>query len=107
MDRLSYSTVVLSSDNSIMSAFLSKDDKWRIQILKEDIPEGLKKAFILKEDRYFYWHPGVNLMALARAFFQDIRARKVVSGASTITMQVARMLSPEPNNISEQVQRNI
>ncbi|MGP8217678.1 MAG: penicillin-binding protein 1C [Bacteroidia bacterium] len=94
-DRLSYSTVVLSSDGSIMSAFLSKDDKWRIQIRKEDIPEGLKKAFIFKEDKYFFLHPGVNLFALARAFFQDIRAGKVVSGASTVTMQVARMLSPE------------
>jgi penicillin-binding protein 1C len=93
--RLNYSTVVLSSDGSIMSAFLSKDDKWRIQIRKEDIPEGLKKAFIYKEDKYFYYHPGVNLIALARAFFQDIRAGKVVSGASTITMQVVRMLSPE------------
>ena len=96
MERLSYSTVVLSSDGSIMSAFLSKDDKWRIQIRKEDIPVTLKKAFIFKEDKYFYYHPGINLIALMRAFFQDIRARKVVSGASTITMQVARMLSPEP-----------
>src|ERR1700739_3744893 len=94
-EGLSYSTVVLSSDGSIMSAFLSRDDKWRIQIRKEDIPEGLKKAFIFKEDKYFFIHPGVNLIALARAFFQDIRARHVVSGASTITMQVARMLSPE------------
>jgi len=94
-ERLSYSTVVLSSDGSILSAFLSKDDKWRIQILKEDIPEGLKKAFIFKEDKHFYIHPGVNLISLVRAFFQDIRAGRVVSGASTITMQVARMLSPE------------
>jgi len=94
--RLTYSTVVLSSDGSIMSAFLSRDDKWRIQIRKEDIPESLKKAFIYKEDKYFYYHPGVNLIALMRAFFQDLRARKVVSGASTITMQVARMLNPEP-----------
>ncbi len=95
LQRLTYSTVVLSSDGSIMSAFLSKDDKWRIQIRKEDIPLGLKKAFIYKEDKYFYYHPGINLIALARALFQDVRAGKVVSGASTITMQVARMLSPE------------
>src|ERR1700756_4857759 len=81
--RLTYSTVVLSSDGSIMSAFLSKDDKWRIQIRKEDIPESLKKAFIYKEDKYFYYHPGINVIALVRAFFQDLRARHVVSGAST------------------------
>ncbi len=95
MERLQYSTVVVSSDGTVLSAYLSKDEKWRIKIRKEDIPENLKKAFVFKEDKYFYYHPGVNLFALMRAFFQDIRARKVVSGASTITMQVARMLSPE------------
>ena len=96
LQRLEYSTVVVSSDGSVLSAYLSKDEKWRIKIRREDIPEGLKKAFIFKEDKYFYYHPGINLIALTRAFFQDIRARKVVSGASTITMQVARMLNPEP-----------
>ena len=96
MQRLEYSTVVVSSDGSVLSAYLSKDEKWRIKIRREDIPESLKKAFIFKEDKYFYYHPGINLIALTRAFFQDIRARKVVSGASTITMQVARMLNPEP-----------
>jgi penicillin-binding protein 1C len=96
LQRLQYSTVVVSSDGSVLSAYLSKDEKWRIKIRKEDIPEGLKKAFIYKEDKYFYYHPGINIIALTRAFFQDIRARKVVSGASTITMQVARMLNPEP-----------
>ncbi len=96
LERLQYSTVVVSSDGTVLSAYLSQDEKWRIKIRKEDIPENLKKAFVFKEDKYFYYHPGVNLFALTRAFFQDIRARKVVSGASTITMQVARMLNPEP-----------
>lgn len=96
MQRLQYSTVVLSSDGSVLSAYLSKDDKWRIKIRKEDIPPSLEKAIIFKEDKYFYYHPGVNVFALAKAFFRDIRARHVVSGASTITMQVARMLNPEP-----------
>lgn len=95
LQRLDYSTVVVSSDGSVLSAYLSKDEKWRIKIRREDIPEGLKKAFIFKEDKYFYYHPGINVFALTRAFFQDIRAGKVVSGASTITMQVARMLNPE------------
>jgi len=96
LGRLTYSTVVEASDGSVLSAFLSKDQKWRIKIEQKDIPESLKKAFLFKEDKYFYHHFGINPIALTRAFFQDIRSRKVVSGASTITMQVARMLSPEP-----------
>lgn len=95
LERLEYSTVVVSSDGSVLSAYLSKDEKWRIKIRREDIPDGLKKAFIYKEDKYFYYHPGINIFALTKAFFRDIRAGHVVSGASTITMQVARMLHPE------------
>ncbi len=95
LDRLTYSTVVLASDGSVLSAYLSKDDMWRMKIQKEDIPEGLKKAFLFKEDKYFFYHPGINPVSIMRAFFQDLRAGKVVSGASTITMQVARMLRPE------------
>ena len=95
LSRLEYSTVVVSSDGTVLSAYLSKDEKWRIKIRNEDIPDKLKKAFVYKEDKYFYYHPGVNVIALCKAFFRDIKARKVVSGASTITMQVARMLNPE------------
>jgi penicillin-binding protein 1C len=95
LERLNYSTVVLASDGSVLSAYLSEDDKWRIKIEKEDIPASLKKAFLFKEDKHFYHHFGINPISVIRAFFQDIRAGKVVSGASTITMQVAKMLSPE------------
>lgn len=95
LERLNYSTVVLASDGSVLSAYLSADEKWRIKIEKEDIPTSLKKAFLFKEDKHFYHHFGINPVSLIRAFFQDIKAGKVVSGASTITMQVARMLCPE------------
>lgn len=67
-----------------------------LKYAREDIPKNLEQAFIFKEDKYFYYHPGVNVFALIKAFYRDIRAGKVVSGASTITMQVARMLNPEP-----------
>src|SRR6185312_7933565 len=54
LGRLTYSTVVEASDGSVLSAFLSKDQKWRIKIEQKDIPESLKKAFLFKEDKYFY-----------------------------------------------------
>ncbi len=81
LERLNYSTVVLASDGSVLSAYLSEDDKWRIKIEKEDIPASLKKAFLFKEDKHFYHHFGINPISVIRAFFQDIRAGKVVSGA--------------------------
>lgn len=95
LERLTYSTVIESSDGTVLSAYLSKDDKWRIKIKKQDIPASLEKAFLFKEDKHFFHHFGINPVSIVRAMFQDIRAGHVVSGASTITMQVARMLHPE------------
>src|SRR4029078_7099021 len=54
----------------------------------------LKRAIIYKEDRYFYYHPGVNLFAVVRAAFNNIFHLRRTSGASTISMQVIRLLYP-------------
>jgi penicillin-binding protein 1C len=58
----------------------------------EDIPGEVKAVFILAEDRRFYAHPGIDPVAAARAFFQNLRSGRRVSGASTITMQLARII---------------
>jgi penicillin-binding protein 1C len=58
----------------------------------EEIPGEVKAVFILAEDRRFYTHPGVDPAALVRAFFQNLRSGRRVSGASTITMQLARLI---------------
>ena len=94
-NQFDYSRVVLSAEGEVMKAYLSSDDKWRLQIHEEEISEELEKAFLKKEDQYFYYHPGVNPFALLRAFVNNVRYRKRLSGASTITMQVARMLEPK------------
>ena len=78
----------------MLAAYLSKDDKWRMQAHLNEISPYLIKAITEKEDKWFYWHLGVNPIAVVRAFFQNIVTGKRVSGASTITMQVARMLEP-------------
>ncbi|PVY38852.1 penicillin-binding protein 1C [Pontibacter virosus] len=90
-----YSTVITASDGSVINAFLSRDDKWRMQLEPDEINPVLKKTVLLKEDKYFYYHPGINLFAVTRALVNNtIRDRKT-SGASTITMQVARLLYPQ------------
>lgn len=89
-----YSTQILSSDGTVLHSFLSKDQKWRLQTSLPEINDNLRKAFIFKEDKYFYCHPGVNPLAIARALVNNILYKKKTSGASTITMQVVRLLYP-------------
>jgi len=60
----------------------------------KDIPEAIGKAFIAAEDKNFYLHPGVDFFSIVRAFMQNRRAGHTVSGASTITMQLVRLIYP-------------
>ncbi len=72
---------------------------WRFRVAAGEVAPVLLETLVATEDRYFWWHPGVNPLALARALVQDLRAGRVVSGGSTITMQVARLLEPRPRTI--------
>ena len=89
-----YSKEILARDSTLLTAYLSTDDKWRLHTSLDEISPDLIKAIIEKEDKWFFWHPGVNLFAVVRAFYSNIVSGEVVSGASTITMQVARLLEP-------------
>lgn len=87
-----YSQVVLADKGEFLRVFLNKEQQWCFSPHEgEKIPERLKKAVVCFEDGRFYGHPGVDVLALSRAVVQNVRAQHVVSGASTITMQVARM----------------
>lgn len=86
------SKLVLDRDGKLLSAFLSDDEQWRMPTKADELNPDLVKALIAKEDRWFYWHYGVNPIAIGRAAFSNLFAGRRVSGASTITMQVARML---------------
>ncbi len=90
-----YSTLITAADGTLVHAFLSQDDKWRMCVELHEITPMLRKAIIQKEDKYFYWHFGINPVAIAKAAFNNILQGKRTSGASTITMQVARLLYPK------------
>ena len=62
--------------------------------------EGSLEALVAYEDRAYWWHPGVNPWALARAGWQWLTGGRVVSGGSTLTMQVARILDPTPRTVA-------
>lgn len=89
------STLVFDRDQKLMYAFTSKDDMWRIRTSLDQISPVLQKFLIGYEDRWFYWHPGVNPVAVLRAFRDNSRNGRVVSGGSTLTMQIARIMEPK------------
>ncbi|MDP3434750.1 MAG: transglycosylase domain-containing protein, partial [Bacteroidota bacterium] len=84
------STVALAADGQLLGARIAADGQWRFPS-NDTVPDKFKTCLIQFEDQYFQYHPGINLFAISRAVVQNIRAKKVISGGSTITMQVARM----------------
>src|SRR5688572_18020080 len=98
-DKVEYSTIVTDAKGDVINAFLTKDDKWRMKTGLNEISPLLRKTIIAKEDKYFYSHPGINVVAIGRAFFKNLVHMKRTSGASTITMQVAKALEPRKRTI--------
>ena len=98
-DKIEYSTVITDNKGEIVNAYLTSDQKWRMKTNLEEISPLLQKTIIAKEDKHFYSHPGVNPVAVARAFFNNLFKMRRTSGASTITMQVAKALEPGKRNI--------
>ncbi len=90
-----YSTVVLAQSGELMGARIAKDEQWRFPV-SDSLPEKFTKAIITKEDKYFQYHPGVNPVSLFRALWLNIKKGKVVSGASTLSMQVIRLSRGNP-----------
>src|SRR5689334_14564714 len=67
-------------------------------------PPVLRDAFIASEDRRFEWHPGIDPVAMVRAALSNLRAGRVVSGASTLTQQLARLLVPRRRTLAGKAQ---
>lgn len=89
---IDYSTVVTDEEGRFLRVFLNEQEQWCFAPQPEQqVPEKLKNAVILFEDEYFYRHPGINPVSVIRALKQNLNKGKVVSGASTLTMQVARI----------------
>ena len=102
MERLEppAATRVLDRDGRPLRFFLAEDGMWRFPLDLEDISPQLTAALIDSEDRHFHRHPGVNPLAVLRALWTNLRAGRVVSGASTIPMQVARLAEPRPRTLA-------
>jgi penicillin-binding protein 1C len=90
---------VQDRDGRILSVLPAPGGFWRLATRPEDVAPVLLDLLIAAEDRRFYQHAGIDPLALGRAAGQWLRAGRVVSGGSTITMQAARLLEPRPRGL--------
>lgn len=86
----SYSTVVTSREGDLLAAHIADDGQWRFPQV-DSVPYRFEQSLLLFEDEYFHSHPGFNPISMARALWQNIRSGEIISGGSTITMQVMRL----------------
>lgn len=92
-------TLVLAEDGTPLRAFPAADGVWRYPVAIDAVSPLYVAALTGYEDRWFFIHAGVNPAALLRAFAQAVWHRDVVSGGSTLTMQVARLIEPIPRTL--------
>lgn len=97
--RTAVAAIVVARNGTPLRAFPDRAHIWRHPVRVADVSPRYLEALIGYEDRCFYWHPGLNPVALARAAWQWLTHGRIVSGGSTLTMQVARMLDPTPHTI--------
>lgn len=88
--------VVVARDGTPLRAFPDRAHIWRHPVQLAEVSPRYLEALVAYEDRSFWWHPGVNPWALVRAGVHWLEHGRVISGGSTLTMQVARLLEPMP-----------
>ncbi|TKC09501.1 penicillin-binding protein 1C [Pedobacter frigoris] len=96
------SYVVEASNGELLSAAIAKDGQWRFPAA-DTVPDKFAKCIVAFEDKRFYGHPGVDILALSRAMRLNVKARRVVSGGSTITMQVVRLYRRESRTMIQKL----
>lgn len=84
------STVIISAEGDLLNAKIADDGQWRFPAI-DSVPYKFEQAIIAFEDEEFYTHWGVDYTSIGRALYQNITSGEIVSGGSTLTMQIARM----------------
>ncbi|MEL2240960.1 peptidoglycan glycosyltransferase PbpC [Leclercia adecarboxylata] len=97
--------VVVDEKGIPLWRFADRDGIWRYPVTIEEVSPRYLEALIQYEDRWFWDHPGVNPFSVLRAAWQDLIAGKVISGGSTLTMQVARLLDPHSRTLGGKVRQ--
>ena len=95
-----FAKVIVAEDGAPLRSFADEQGIWRYPVTLKQVSPLYIQALIHYEDRWFWYHPGVNLLSIIRALVQNITNNRIVSGGSTLTMQVARLISPHSRSIS-------
>jgi penicillin-binding protein 1C len=98
--------VVTDRHGAPLRFFLPADERWRFPVTLAELPPELPRALIASEDRRFYSHPGIDPLAVLRAARSNLAGRRVVSGASTLPMQIARMAEPGPRTLASKARES-
>jgi len=97
------SPVVLDHRGEWLMAFTTRQGTWRLEARLDEIDPEFQRRLIAIEDERFWWHPGVDPIALIRASVSYARSGVITQGGSTITMQLARLLEPRPRTIGSKL----
>lgn len=104
MTRAKHSSpVVLDHRGAWLRALPVEDGRWRIRVDLDRTDKSFQKRLIRTEDARFFWHLGVDPLSLVRAIGSAVVHGRVTSGASTLTMQTARLLEPRPRNLGSKL----
>ncbi len=98
-------TIVTAQDGTPLWRFADKEGVWRYHVKLTDVSPEYLEALITYEDRWFYQHPGVNPMSILRAAWQDLSSGRIVSGGSTLSMQVARLIDPHSRTLGGKIKQ--
>jgi penicillin-binding protein 1C len=96
----SYGIVISSRNGGVLRVVPAQDGVKREWASLGEIPSGAQMVFIRAEDRRFYFHPGIDIFSMTGSFLRNLKARRTVSGASTISMQLARLVRPHSGGLA-------
>src|SRR4029077_1243019 len=94
--NIELSTIVIDRNGKLLRPYVTSDGRWRLPAARENVDPRYLDMLLAYEDKRFWHHRGVDPLALTRAAFQLVKNGHIVSGGSTITMQVARLIEPRP-----------
>lgn len=97
--QIEMARTVVAADGTPLWRFADKDGIWRFPVKIDEVSPDFIEALLTYEDRHFYQHPGVNPFSLVRAAGQFVSSGRIVSGGSTISMQVARLIDPHERTL--------
>jgi len=95
-----FAGIITAENGTPLRSFADKNGIWRYPIKIEEVSSLYLQALINYEDRWFWYHPGINPWAICRALIQNIKHNRIISGGSTLSMQVARLISPNKRSIT-------